>query len=105
MRECFDKSGLLAGYPDHVVPLHNVDAVEKYKFYVIGKMISTSIVQGGEAPCCFAKAVTDCIVYNHVNSDVCIQDIPDVSIQSHLEEVHIIIVIMHTYSLVPRLFS
>ena len=28
-RECFQKSGLFSGYPDHIVPLHNVDAVNK----------------------------------------------------------------------------
>ena len=76
MRDCFEKSGLFIGYPDHVVPLHNVEAVDKDKFSIIGKMISTSLIQGGEAPSCFAKAVADYI-----------EDIPDVTIQHILKEV------------------
>lgn len=84
MRDYFEKSGLFIGYLDHVVPLHNVEAVDKDKF---SKMISTSLIQGGEAPSCFAKAVADYIVYNQVRSKVCVEDIPDVTIQHILKEV------------------
>lgn len=87
MRECFEKSGLFAGYPDHVVPLHDIEAVDKNKFAVVGKMISTCLIQGGVAPSCFAKAVADYIVYNKVKSEVCIKDIPDVDVQRSLQQV------------------
>lgn len=86
MRDVFTKSGLFSGYPEHVVPLHNVEALAENKFYLIGKMIATSIVQGGEAPTCFAKAVADFIIFSQVQSPVCIEDISDHSIQSCLNQ-------------------
>ena len=53
-RDIFCKSGLFVGYPDHVVLSHNVHAVEQNnvhaveqnKFYIAGRMISTSLVRG-----------------------------------------------------------
>ena len=41
----------------NVVPLHNVQAVESKKFYIIGRIIAMSLVQGGESPSCFSKAL------------------------------------------------
>ena len=38
------KSELFAGFPDHVVPLHNVETVAKNVYFIIGKMIATCIV-------------------------------------------------------------
>lgn len=46
-----------------------------------------SLVQGGEAPVCFSKAVTDYIVYERVSSPANIDDIPDYAIQTSLREV------------------
>ena len=43
MHDIFIKSGLFAGYPDYVVPLHNVEAVENNKLYTVGKMIAVSV--------------------------------------------------------------
>ena len=86
-RDIFCKSGLFVGYPDHVVPSHNVRAVEQNKFYIAGRMISTSLVQGGEAPACFSKAIADYIVYGDVRSPTCIDDIPNFEIKSILKEV------------------
>ena len=93
MREIFELSGFFVGYPDHVIPLHSVDAVDKNKFSIIGKMISTSIIQGGEAPCCFAKTAADYIVYSQVKSKICIEDIPDINVQHILREVCKVLVI------------
>ncbi len=70
-------SFFVSGYPEHVVPLHNVQALADNKFYLVGRMIATCVVQGGEAPLCFAKAVADFIVFGHVQSCVCLDDIPD----------------------------
>ena len=56
------------GYLDHVIPLHNVEAVVDNRFCTFGKMIVTSIIQGGEVPVCFAKPVADYIVNKEVSS-------------------------------------
>ena len=46
-----------------------------------------SLVQGGEAPSCFSKAVADYFVYGDIRSPVDISDIPDQSIQKSLTDV------------------
>ncbi len=84
IREVFSRSGLFSGYPEHVVPLHNVQALADN---LVGRMIATCVVQGGEAPLCFAKAVADFIVFGHVESCVCLDDIPDYCVQSCLKQV------------------
>ena len=47
MKEAFTKSGIFAGWPNNVVPSHNVEAVAINKYYIVGKMIATSLVQSG----------------------------------------------------------
>ena len=44
-------SGLFVGWPHNIVPIHNVDAL-MLKHYVVGKMLATALVQGGEPPVC-----------------------------------------------------
>ena len=88
MNEIFTKSGLFSGAPDHVVPLHCVEAVTNNKFSVIGKMLATCLIQGGQAPACFAQAVADFIVYDCIRSPVCLEDIADYEVRSNLEKVH-----------------
>ena len=39
-------------------------------------MIATCVIQGGEAPACFASAVADYLVYGEVKSPMCLGDIP-----------------------------
>ena len=87
LKEVFNHSGLFAGYPDNVVPLHNVQAVQNNKFYAIGKIIAMTLVQGGEAPSCFSKAVADYLVYERISSPVNVHDIPDHLIQNSLKAV------------------
>ena len=86
IREMFTSS-LFRGYPNHTLPLHNVEAVASNKFYTIGKMLATCIVQGGEAPVCFSKAVADYLVYDEVRSPVCLDDIADKEVQESLQKV------------------
>ena len=64
LHEIFEKSGLFAGYPNHCVPLHNVEALSSNKYYLIGRMLAVCIVQSGATPSCFATAVADFIVWN-----------------------------------------
>ena len=87
MREFF-QSQYFAGYPDHVIPLHNVEAVVDNKFYTFGKMIATCIVQGGEVPVCFAKPVADYMVNREVSSPTNLDDIPDYDVKDCLTQVH-----------------
>ena len=58
MTEIF-KLSLFSGFPSHVIPRHNMQAVADNTFYYVGNMISTCIVQSGEVPSCFLKACTD----------------------------------------------
>ena len=85
--EIATKSGLFAGWPDHVVPLHNIDAVASNTFYVVGKMLAACLVQGGQPPVCFAHAVADYLVFDRVRSVPCIQDIADYEVQQFMEQV------------------
>ena len=87
MKVTFTESGLFTGWPNNVVPVHSIQGVADNRFYVIGKMISSSIVQGGQPPLCFAKAVGDYIVYDEVKSSPCLEDIHDFSIRQSLEKV------------------
>ena len=80
-------SDLFAGFPEHVVPLHSMRAVANNTYFMIGKMLATCVVQGGEAPVCFAQAVADYLVYERVCSPVCIEDIPDYEVQDCLRKV------------------
>lgn len=89
LHDIFNHSGLFAGYPNNVVPLHNVQAVESNKFYVIGRIIAMSLVQGGEAPACFSNAIADYLVCERISSPMDICDIPDHMIQTSLNAVSI----------------
>lgn len=87
MNKIFMKSGLFSRAPDHVVLVHNVAAVTN-KFLVIGKMLATCLVQGGQAPACFAKAVADFMVYENIRSHTCLEDNADREVRSKLKKVH-----------------
>lgn len=80
-------SALFQGWPDHVIPVHNLEALESNKFYIAGKMIATSLVQGGQPPVYFASAVADYLVFKTVKSQVCLEDIPDYEVRMSLEKV------------------
>jgi hypothetical protein len=47
-----------------IISVHNINAVSDNKYYIIGKMIATSIIQGGQPPLCFSAAVADFLVYD-----------------------------------------
>lgn len=82
-----NKSGMFSGFPNHVVPLHNVNAVLNNKYFVVGKMIAAALVQGGQPPVFFAGAVADFLVYNRVKSSVDIDDIADYEVRECLKKV------------------
>ena len=69
MKAAWQNPSLFAGWPSHV----NMLFADIY--YVIGKIIATSLVQGGEPPLSFSAAVADFIVYDKVCSKPCVDDI------------------------------
>ena len=94
------KSSLFVGFPNHVVPVHNVKAVTDSTYHTVGKMIATCIIQGGEAPACFASAVADYLVYDRIRSPVCLEDISDYEVRNCLQKVHFVVWGMQKGSLV-----
>ena len=87
MKDAFSLSGLFVGWPSNVVPIHNVEAVTSNKYYLVGKMIATCLVQGGQPPVCFAPAVVEYLVYNEVKCEPTLDDIYDHSVKEKLEKV------------------
>ena len=77
MKEAFHTSGLF----------YNVEAVTANKFFLVGK-ISTSLIQRGQPPPSFARAVADFVVFDEVKSSPCLDDIPDYEVRQKLKEVH-----------------
>ena len=94
--QVFTKSCLFAGWPNNVVPLHSVETVAANKFYIIGKMITTCLVQGGEPPVCFAEAVAEYIINGEINCSPCIEDVPDNEVQEKLTKVYTLFSLVHT---------
>ena len=80
---------MFIGWPDHVIPVHNINAVAENKYYLVGKIIATSLVQGGEPPVCFSAAVADFIVYDSVRSKPCIDDIPESDVREAMKKVFV----------------
>lgn len=94
LKEIFVKSGLFAGWPHNVLPVPNIGAVVQNQFYVVGRLISTCLVQGGEAPVCFSRAAAEFLAYNEIRCNPCIFDIHDVIVQEKLLQVKF----MHVYN-------
>ena len=64
-----------------------MEALADNKFFVIGKIIATSLVQGGEPPACFSEAVADYLVYDEIKCSPCLDDISDYHIREKLKKV------------------
>ena len=84
MKEAFTTFGLFCGWPENVVPIHNVEAVAN-NFYTIGKLIAPCLVQVGQPPVCFAGAVADYLLYNEIKCQPCLGDILDYTVQQNLK--------------------
>ena len=89
MKTALQHPMLFIGWPDHVIPVHNNNAVAENKYYLVGKIIATSLVQGGEPPVCFSAAVADFIVYDYVRSKPCIDDIPESDVCEAMKKVFV----------------
>ena len=78
-------SSLFAGWPGNVILTHNIPDLNYY--HTIGKIVSVCIIQGGQAPSCFSKAVADYLAYEKVMSPPSIDDIPNAENRSSLKKV------------------
>ena len=87
MREAFTSSGLFTGWPKNVVPIHDVSAVAANKFYIVGKMITTSLLQGGQPPVCFAAPIANYLIFSEIRCSPSLDDIPDYTLRQTLEKV------------------
>lgn len=87
MAAMVDQSHLLAGPPCRKVPLHNVLAVQRGDFRMIGVIIVLSLTQGGPAPAFFAPSVVDYLFGGCGSVRACINDIPDHDVQEKLTQV------------------
>ena len=85
LKDAFTSSGLFIGWPRHMIPLHCVEAVPSNKFYIVGKMMSTCLVQGGQTPVCSTDGIADYLIYDEARSEPCIADIPDCIVQKKLK--------------------
>lgn len=83
----FSTCNLFEGYPSSVTPSHNVLSLNGQHYKNAGKMITTSIIQGGPAPSCFAAPVADILIYNEVRSVVDLSEIHDMEIREKMNKV------------------
>ena len=87
LQEIASLSGFYEGWLDHVLPVHNVTALANNKFYIVGKMVATVLVQGGQLPAYFAGAIADFLCFERVTCLTDIDDIADVEVRSSLQKV------------------
>ena len=91
VQEMVTHSGIFEGEDGHVVPVHNTIALTNGDYYIVGKMIATSLVHGGRAPHCFARAFAELLVYGKVKSEVDYEEVPDQEVRDKLRKVRIYI--------------
>ena len=58
---------LLEGPKGSCTPKHNLMALQSKQFYLIGKIIALSVLNGGPAPKFFSQPILDYLLYGHVN--------------------------------------
>lgn len=87
LSEMGEISGLFRGWPLHLSPVSNSQAVANKVFFTCGKVLASMIVQGGQAPCCFSSPFAEFIVYGEVHCPENIEYIPDREIQEKLAKV------------------
>ena len=87
MKAAFQSQAMFSGWPCHTIPVHNTTSITNNHFFLVGVMIATSLIQGGQAPASFSPAIADYLVYNDVRSKPCIDDIPDADVCEAMKEV------------------
>ncbi len=87
LKESFHSSGLFVGWPSNVLPIHDIGAVAANKFYIIGKIMATCLIQGGQSPLCICHAVAEYLVFDEIKFEPILEDIPDVDVRQGLLQV------------------
>ena len=77
IQQMFQLEEMFAGWPSNVTMRHNIEATAANRFFLAGKILSTVLIQGGQAPLCFSEAVADYIVYDKVCSLPVIEEVSD----------------------------
>ena len=78
LEQMFQLPDMFKGWPKNVTIKHNVEATAANRFFLAGKILSTVIVQGGQAPNCFSEAVADFLIYDKICSLPVIKDVTDI---------------------------
>ena len=97
MKAAFQSQTMFSGWPCHTILVHNITSIASNHYFLVGMMIASSLIQGGQAPSCFSPAVADYLVFSDVRSKPCIEDIPDVEICEALKEVIVCIYMLLQY--------
>ncbi|XP_060755381.1 uncharacterized protein LOC132866592 [Neoarius graeffei] len=84
----FENSGGFQEMSNGFVPKVNVSLIRKGTFQVIGQMLATIIVQGGQAPSFFAPSMVDYILSGDMRqTQVHLEDIPEVDVRESLRKI------------------
>ncbi|KAK3593335.1 hypothetical protein CHS0354_031397 [Potamilus streckersoni] len=83
--EICQKSGALVETPNGLIPRNNIRQLQEGVLRHIGRMISTIVLQGGEAPAIFSPIITQCILNDPVSTKPDVDDIPDIVIRESLK--------------------
>ena len=66
MKAAFRSRAMFSGWPCHTIPVHSISSITNNHLFLVRVMISTSLIQGSQAPACFSPAVTDYLVHSHM---------------------------------------
>lgn len=70
MIEEMGKQNMLFEGPDECrTPKHNLLALRQNKFYLMGKIVALSVLNGGPAPKFFPKYIKEYLFYGHIIGD------------------------------------
>ena len=78
---------MFLGWPDHLSPVSNSQAVANKAFATCGKILASMIVQGCQAPSCFSPPIADFFVFGEVHCPENIEYIPNREVREILEKV------------------
>lgn len=92
VEQMFQMQDMFFGWPCNVTVRHNIEAMAANKFFLAGKILSMIMIQGGQAPLCFSKAVADYLIYDKVCSPPVIEDVSNAFARDCLAKVIDIII-------------
>ncbi|KAL3875466.1 hypothetical protein ACJMK2_033412 [Sinanodonta woodiana] len=87
IRDICKRSGAFMVTPNGLVPRTNIRQLQEGVLRHIGRMISTIVIQGGEAPAMFSPIITQCILKDPISTKPEVDDVPDLTIRESLHKV------------------